>query len=172
MTDDATTGGGTTGDAPPGRGLFAALPRHGAEALSALAADVAFTAGSRLFEEGRPADRFWVVRTGTVALDTHIPGRSAVVVETVGAGELVGWSWLVPPHEWRLGASATTAVRAWQFDASGVRDLCSRDPVLGQALALYVAGVVGHRLEATRTRLLDLYAPRPVDVPPAGGARR
>lgn len=148
-----------TGDAPTDQGLFASLPPGGAAALLTLGGDVSFAAGSRLFEEGRHADRFWIVRTGTVALDTHVPGRSPVVVETVGAGELVGWSWLVPPHVWRLGATAATPVHARQFDAAEVLELCARDPVVGEALARYVAGVVGRRLEATRTRLLDLYAP-------------
>ncbi|WP_236246126.1 Crp/Fnr family transcriptional regulator [Streptomyces sp. CC210A] len=153
-------------------GLLAALPPDGAAALLALARDVSFAAGDRLFEEGRPADRFWIVREGRVALDTHLPGRTAVVVETVGAGELVGWSWLVPPYVWRLGAAAATPVRARQFDASEVLALCDRDAPVGRALARYVAGVVGHRLEATRTRLLDLYAPHPATPPPPGPVRR
>ncbi|MCH0539670.1 cyclic nucleotide-binding domain-containing protein [Streptomyces sp. MUM 203J] len=154
-----------TGDSLTDQGLFASLPPRGTAALLALSDDVSFAPGSRLFEEGRRADRFWVVRTGTVALDTHIPGRSPVVVETVGAGELVGWSWLVPPHVWRLGATAATAVHARQFGAAEVLELCARDPVVGEALARYVAGVVGRRLEATRTRLLDLYAPHGAGAP-------
>ncbi|MDH2387912.1 cyclic nucleotide-binding domain-containing protein [Streptomyces sp. HNM0663] len=163
----------TDGPAADSGGLFAALPGHGAAALRALSTHVSFPEGSRLFEEGGPADRFWVVTAGTVALDTHIPGRPPAVVETVGAADLVGWSWLVPPHQWRLGATAVTTVSARQFDAAEVLALCARDPVLGQALNRYVAGVVGRRLASTRTRLLDLYAPGAARGEPhtGGGAR-
>jgi hypothetical protein len=62
-------------------------------------------------------------------------------------------------HRGQLGAVALSPVHAEEFDAAAVRALCDRDPVLGQALALYVAGVIGHRLRVTRLRLLDLYAP-------------
>ncbi|MFJ3930907.1 Crp/Fnr family transcriptional regulator [Streptomyces sp. NPDC090029] len=148
-----------TGGTAPRGGFLARLPEDGAAALLALGEDVALTAGTRLFEEGRPADRFWVLHQGTVTLSTRVPGRPEAVVETVGAGELVGWSWLVPPHLWRLAATAASAVQAAEFPAAEVRDLCTREPELGRVLTLRVAEVVGRRLEATRARLLDLYAP-------------
>lgn len=68
-----------------------------------LAHEVSFAIDERIFNEGGKADRFWIIHTGTVALDVHVPGRHAAVVETLGAGALLGWSWLVPPHHWHLG---------------------------------------------------------------------
>lgn len=124
-----------------------------------LAAEVSFPAGTRLFEEGQRADRFWIIRTGTVALDLHVPCRRAAVVETLGPGDLLGWSWLFPPYSWHLGAEARNTVRAVQFDATIVRALCEADPAFGKALSVRVAEVVAHRLQHTRTRLLDLYGP-------------
>ncbi|MFJ1730564.1 cyclic nucleotide-binding domain-containing protein [Streptomyces sp. NPDC088254] len=129
------------------------------ERLMRLAHDVSFEAGLRLFEEGRPADRFWIVRTGTVALDLHVPGRRPAVVESLGRGELVGWSWHFPPYLWHLGAEAMTPVRAWEFDAEEVRVMCAADPAFGRAIAVWVGCAVAQRLQATRVRLLDLYAP-------------
>ncbi len=123
------------------------------------AREVSFPAGARLFEERRAADRFWIIRTGSVVLDLHVPGRRAAVIETLGPGDLVGWSWLFPPRSWHLGAEAQSPVRAWEFDAEAVRRLCREDPALGHALVLAVAEVIGHRLECARTRLLDLYGP-------------
>ncbi|MER6030060.1 cyclic nucleotide-binding domain-containing protein [Streptomyces sp. NPDC001851] len=129
------------------------------ERLMRLAREVSFEAGTRLFEEGRHADRFWIVRTGTVALDLHVPGRRSAVVESLGHGELVGWSWHFPPYLWHLGAETTTPVRAWEFDAEAVRAMCAADPAFGRAVAVWLGRVVAQRLHATRVRLLDLYAP-------------
>lgn len=127
--------------------------------LMRIAREVSFEAGTRLFEEGRPADRFWVVRSGTVTLDSRVPGRRAAVIESVSHGELLGWSWHFPPYQWQLGAEALSPVRAWEFDAEAVRAMCARDPEFGRAVAAWVGSVVAHRLQAARIRLLDLYAP-------------
>ncbi|MGW3206064.1 cyclic nucleotide-binding domain-containing protein [Streptomyces sp. NPDC001135] len=129
------------------------------ERLMRLAREVSFEAGARLFEEGRRADRFWIIRTGTVALDLHVPGRRPAVIETLGHGELIGWSWHFPPHIWHLGAEAMSPVRAWEFDAEAVRAMCAEDAEFGRAAACWVGRVVAQRLHASRIRLLDLYAP-------------
>ncbi|MFF4161258.1 cyclic nucleotide-binding domain-containing protein [Streptomyces sp. NPDC001678] len=140
-------------------GVLDAIPEGPRERLMELGREVAFDAGTRIFEEGGRADRFWVIRTGTVNLDIHVPGRQAAVVETLGAGRLVGWSWLCPPHQWHLGAETTTPVEAWEFDAAEVHALREHDPELDRALLTCVVEVIGERLRAARTRLLDLYGP-------------
>lgn len=139
--------------------MAAALPAEHRERLMRIAREVSFDAGSRLFEEGRRADKFWIVRTGTVALDLHVPGRQAPVIESLGHGELIGWSWLYSPYVWQLGAEAMSPVRAYEFDAVTVRAMCEEDPEFGRAVAVWVGRVLAHRLHAARTRLLDLYAP-------------
>lgn len=139
--------------------LTAALPAAHRERLMRTAREVSFEAGARLFEEGRRADRFWIIRTGTVTLDLHVPGRRAAVVESLGPGELVGWSWHFPPYQWQLGAEAMSPVRAWEFDAEAVRAMCAQDPAFGQVIATWIGRVIAHRLHAARIRLLDLYAP-------------
>ncbi|MFZ3562471.1 MULTISPECIES: Crp/Fnr family transcriptional regulator [unclassified Streptomyces] len=135
------------------------LPEEYRGRLMRFARDVSFPEGTRLFDEGSRADRFWLLRSGTVALDMRVPGRHAPVVEYLGHGELIGWSWLFPPYVWQLGARAETRVRAHEFDAFTVRLLCASDPGLGSFVAQWVGGVLAHRLSVTRTRLLDLYAP-------------
>ncbi|KJY43449.1 regulatory protein [Streptomyces sp. NRRL B-1568] len=142
-----------------GTGVLDSIPDAPRERLMALGHEVSFPAGTRIFEEGRRADRFWVIRTGAVNLDIHVPGRRAAVVETLGTGRMLGWSWLCPPHQWHLGAETIGPVQAWEFDAAEVLELCSRDPELDHALLTYVIGVIGRRLRAARTRLLDLYGP-------------
>ncbi|GHF34575.1 MULTISPECIES: cyclic nucleotide-binding domain-containing protein [Streptomyces] len=135
-------------------GVLAALSADQERQLTALAREVSFPVGTRIFEEDGEADRFWVLRTGTVHLDLRVPGRRPAVVDSVGPGGLLGWSWLCPPHEWHLGAEAVSPVRAWEFEAAPVRALCERDPLLDHALLTHVATVIGRRLRAARTRLL------------------
>ncbi|MEU4887119.1 MULTISPECIES: Crp/Fnr family transcriptional regulator [Streptomyces] len=140
-------------------GVLAALTQEQRERLMELAREVVFPAGTRIFEEGRTADRFWLIKSGSVTVDVHVPGRRSPTVETLGTGDLLGWSWLIPPRRWNFGAEALSPVRAYQFEAAEVLALLEQDPVLGRAMSTAVAGVVAHRLTAARTRLLDLYAP-------------
>ncbi|MEU0647631.1 Crp/Fnr family transcriptional regulator [Streptomyces umbrinus] len=139
--------------------ITAALTAEYRERLIQIAREASFETGTRLFDEGGRADRFWVVRTGVVALDLHVPGRRAPVIESLGHGELIGWSWHFAPHVWQLGAEAQHPVEAWEYDAVAVRAMCQEDPAFGRAVAVWVGQVLAHRLHAARTRLLDLYGP-------------
>jgi CRP-like cAMP-binding protein len=150
-----TTATGFLGDLDPGM----------RERLLTLTREVSFPPGHRIFDEGEDANRFWVLRHGSVALDIHVPGRPAPIIETLGPGDLLGWSWLFPPYRWHLGARTLGAVAADEFDAAAVRATCEQDTGFGYALTRAVAAVVGQRLKATRVRLLDLYGP------PRGGGR-
>lgn len=143
----------------PTPNMLRALPAEYRERLTRAAREVSFAPGTRLFEEGGRADRFWIIRTGRIELDMHVPGRRAAVIENLGHNELVGCSWLFAPHVWHLGAAATTPVRAYEFDAATVLSLCRADPALGSAVGQWVGEVLAHRLHSARRRLLDLYAP-------------
>lgn len=144
---------------PTMTGRLGALSDEHRGKLMALAHEVSFPGQARIFEEHRKADRFWILRSGGVALDLHVPGRRSAVVETLGEGALLGWSWLFPPRCWHMGAEAVGPVRAWEFDAQAVRRLCAAEPQFGYTFTLACAEVIGHRLERARTRLLDLYGP-------------
>ena len=147
--------------APP---LLNVLPPEARDRLMELAQETAFPAGARIFEEGARADRFWIILNGAVELDLHVPGRRAAVVERLGSGDLLGWSWLFPPRSWHLGAEAAGPVRALEFDAVKVRAMCDEDREFGQALTLRIAEVIAHRLHSARGRLLDLYGPSGSDT--------
>jgi CRP/FNR family transcriptional regulator, cyclic AMP receptor protein len=122
--------------------------------LAGVASDATFPARCRLFEDGGNANRFWLIQSGHVSLDLHIPGEGPVVIETIGIGELLGWSWLFPPYKWAFGAVAATPVEAFEFDASAVREFCAADPGLGYELNQRVTRVLAKRLQATRIRLI------------------
>jgi CRP/FNR family transcriptional regulator, cyclic AMP receptor protein len=141
-----------------GQAVFAGMEAADLGRLAPAARPVAFPADRRLFEEGGTADRFWIIQDGTVALDLHLPDRGTVIIETLGPGAVLGWSWLFPPYRWRFGAVATRPVQALEFDAGLVRLIWARDPRLAHELTRRFAEVVVDRLQATRIRLLDLYA--------------
>ncbi|MFB7851874.1 cyclic nucleotide-binding domain-containing protein [Streptomyces sp. NPDC056053] len=143
------------------RSLLDAIPPESRVRLLVKAArEVPLVLDARLFEEGRRADRFWVIRSGQVEVDLHVPGRRAAIVETLGRDDLLGWSWLFPPHVWHLGAHVIRAGQAVEFDAAAVRSLCEADAVLGRAVYRFVAETVAKRLYGTRERLLQLYGPQ------------
>jgi CRP/FNR family cyclic AMP-dependent transcriptional regulator len=110
--------------------------------------------GTQLFAEGGRADRFWLVGEGHVSLSTAVPGRGDIVVETLGPGSVLGWSWLSPPYRWHYSAAVLDLVHAVVLDGPGVRDLCENDPVLGYELMRRFTQVVIDRLQQTRARLL------------------
>ncbi|MFD3553402.1 Crp/Fnr family transcriptional regulator [Streptomyces goshikiensis] len=127
--------------------------------LMSHAREVNFPEGARVFDEGARAESFWIVRSGTMTLEVPMPSRRPTPIESLGPGELVGWSWLFPPYVWQLSAEAMTPVRAYQFDATTVRVLMDADPAFGSAIGHWVGRVLALRLQQTRTRLIDLYAP-------------
>jgi CRP/FNR family transcriptional regulator, cyclic AMP receptor protein len=116
--------------------------------------EVTVPAGHRLFKDGGNAKKFWLIESGRVALDLDVPGEGRAVIESLGIGDLLGWSWLFPPYVWEFGAAAVTDVRAFEFDAETVRARCAADPELGYDLTHRVALVLARRLRTTRLKLL------------------
>ena len=137
--------------------LLTALPPPQRQRLMTLAQEVSFPEDTRIFEAGGRADRFWVIRSGAVSLTQHVNSLQRVTVASLGAGDLLGWSWLFPPYQWDFGAEAFSPVRAYEFDAAAVLRLCEEDPGLGMSLVRHVAEILAHRLELTRGRLMEQY---------------
>jgi CRP/FNR family transcriptional regulator, cyclic AMP receptor protein len=138
--------------------FFAALTDTHRAALAEDGITVTFAAGQRLFDEAGIADMFWLIEYGSIALDMRVPGRGDQIVETLGPGTVLGWSWLHPPYRWHFGAVARLATAAIAFDAASVRRRCDADPAFGYAMLRSFTPVITERLQATRLRLLDLYA--------------
>jgi CRP-like cAMP-binding protein len=115
------------------------------------------SAGEYLAREGEPAHAFYLIQFGQVEIGTHLAERGAVPIQTVGAGEVVGWSWLLPPYRWQFDARATLAVQGLAFDAAWLREQCEQDHELGYQLLKQLLAVVSSRLAATRVQRLDIY---------------
>jgi CRP/FNR family transcriptional regulator, cyclic AMP receptor protein len=116
-----------------------------------------FEDGEYLLREGDPADRFYVIRRGRVAMEIFVPERGAVTIETIDDGDLLGWSWLVPPYRSHLDARAFGDVHTISFDATCLRGKSDEDPALGYELMRRFIPVIVERLQATRVRMLDVY---------------
>ncbi|MFH8935683.1 cyclic nucleotide-binding domain-containing protein [Streptomyces griseosporeus] len=140
--------------------LLNALPPPQRGRLMELAREVSFPEDTRIFEAGGRADRFWVIRSGSVSLTQQVTSIQRVTVASLGSGDLLGWSWLFPPYEWDFGAEAFSPVRAYEFEAQPVLRLCEEDPALGLTLMRIVAEILAYRLETTRNKLLEQYAMR------------
>jgi CRP/FNR family transcriptional regulator, cyclic AMP receptor protein len=138
--------------------FFAGMAGPHLDLLAGCAANVRFDAGARIIREGDAADGFWLLTHGRAALELFVPGRGPVVVQTIGEGEILGWSWLFPPHRWRYDAAAMEMVRAISIDGRCLREKAEADHDLGYELMRRFAGVVIDLLGATRLQLVDMYA--------------
>lgn len=114
-----------------------------------------FGAGEFIFREGDPANRFYLIHSGTVALESRT-NDGPRVVQTIGPGDVLGWSWLFPPYFWHFDARAVEPVEAVFFYATPLRAECEADHELGYELLSRMAQIVITRLQATRRQLLDL----------------
>jgi CRP-like cAMP-binding protein len=137
--------------------LFQGLDAVTTDLIAGCGRNIAVAEGEYLFRAGDPADEFFVVRAGSVALDVFVPARGPLAIETIGAGDVVGWSWLFPPYRWHFDARAVGPVRATAFDGACLRGKLDADPALGYELMGRFAQVMIERLQATRLRLLDVY---------------
>ena len=140
-----------------GVGAFTGLDPAYLELIAGCGSTTGFDAGAKLFQEGDPADNFYVIRHGRIALEVFAPGRGQVLVATLNPGEVVGWSWLFPPYRWHFDGRALEPVRALTFDAACLRAKCDADHTLGYELMQRFASSMLARLQATRLQLLDVY---------------
>jgi CRP-like cAMP-binding protein len=125
--------------------------------LVGCASNVRFREGEHIFREGGVADQFYLIREGTVALDVCAPRHEAITVQTVKEGDVLGWSWLVPPYRWHFDARVVEPVRAFAMDGACLRTKCENDHDLGYALMKQVAQITTQRLHATRRQMLDIH---------------
>jgi len=129
---------------------------HQHRILASCAMRAHFDRGETVFRAGDPANRFYLILNGKVALESQGKGRSMVAIQTIGAGEVLGWSWLFPPYIWHFDASATEPTEAVFIYGTPLREECQSDHELGYELMRRMAEVMLARLQATRWQLLGL----------------
>jgi CRP/FNR family cyclic AMP-dependent transcriptional regulator len=137
------------------------MPRRVIERLADFATEAEFAADEVIFREGDPANRFYLIREGRVVIESFVEERGIVPVQTLGAGDVLGWSWLFPPYYWHFDARALEPTRALFLYGTPLRELCAEDAQLGCELYKRIAAAVVARLQATRERLMRGDAPAP-----------
>lgn len=109
-----------------------------------------------VFREGDPANRFYLICEGKVALESRRNEECAPLVQFVGANEVLGWSWLFPPYYWHFDARAVEPTTAIFFYGTRLREQCEQDPELGYDLMKRMAAIAIKRLQGARVELLKL----------------
>lgn len=137
--------------------FFAGLEARYVELMTGCASNVKFNAGETIFRTGEEANRFYIIRRGDIALEIPDPVRGRIVIQSIHEGEVLGWSWLVPPYRWEFDARATTLVRALALDGACLRGKCEANHDLGYELLKRVAQVMADRLASARLQLVDLF---------------
>jgi len=137
--------------------FFKDLESRYLELLAGCASNVRFESGQFIFHQGADADHLYILRHGKVALEICSPGHDPITIQTLNEGDILGWSWLVPPYHWHFDAQATELTRAIAIDGKCLRKKCDADHSLGYELLNRLLPVMAKRLQATRLQLLDIY---------------
>jgi len=140
--------------------FFAGLDGSFTSLMVGCASNVRFKKGEYILREGDPANTFYLVREGKVAVEVLAPQRKPIIVATLGEGEILGWSWLLAPYQWKFHARAVEDLRAIALDGKCLRTKCEENHDLGYEVLKRFTQIMEQRLEATRLQLLDVYAVR------------
>jgi CRP/FNR family transcriptional regulator, cyclic AMP receptor protein len=144
--------------------LFEGLNEDMRSSLAECGENIVFHDGDMIIKEGEEANRFFLLRHGTVAVEVHLPGREPLIIETLAKDEVLGWSWMVQPYRWSFDARAIGLVRAVVLDAIWMREKCEQDPQLGFEIYKRFVPLIATRMNATRLQLIDMYGnPRDYD---------
>ena len=146
--------------------FLAGLDRRCLGQLARLASPKSFPAHHVIFHEGDPANECYLICEGKVGIETALLGCDGIVIQTLGPGEVLGWSWLLPPHECHYSARALEATEAVALDGRALRKRCEEDHDLGYEMMKRFALVIVQRLAATRARLLYYPDPTPAQEVP------
>lgn len=113
--------------------FFAGLDPAVLKEIAMLSSEVTFQAGEWLFHQGDPAEAFYLILEGAVDLQLNLDeaGTRRVDMCRLVEGDVVGWSALVEPYIYTLGALAFRPTRLAKLDGAAMRDLMSRDPAVG-----------------------------------------
>jgi CRP-like cAMP-binding protein len=137
--------------------FFKNLDKSYLELIVGCASNVRFEPGQFIFREGEEANQFYIVRQGKVAIEISPPSGDPIILQTVSDGEILGWSWMIPPYHWQFDAQAVELTRAITLDGKCLRNKCQEDHTLGYELLTRLLPIIGKSLEATRIQLLDVY---------------
>jgi CRP/FNR family cyclic AMP-dependent transcriptional regulator len=136
--------------------FLAGMRPHHIELIAGCASLVQFGSGQVIFRAGEEADGFYLIESGTVALEGSFLDHGPITTDVVSAGEPLGWSWLFPPYLWHYDARATKPTTAILFDRTVLRKSCDNDLTLGHELFQRMSKVMVRRLQASRAKMIEM----------------
>lgn len=122
--------------------------------LTGCAMDTHFRKGATILREGEFANRFYLIEKGKVTLESAVGLGDPEVLDAIGPGDLLGWSWMFPPHVWHFTARAVEPTTAIFFYGTILREYCENDHTLGYELFKRMSAVMMRRLQASRKQML------------------
>ena len=134
--------------------FLAGMNRRQLALLTDCAGAVEFKKGREIFREGETANWFCLIESGKVVLESCDQVGKPLIVDTIGAGDLLGWSWMFPPYIWHFTARAIEPTVAIFFYGRILREYCEKNHALGYELLKRMTAVMHRRMQATRTKLL------------------
>jgi len=140
--------------------FFKGMKEEHLQTLADSAMEIQFTAGQVIFREGDLAHRFYLIESGKVAVEVERRGAEPILLQALGPGQEVGWSWILPPYHEQFTARALEATAAIYFHGTLLREQCEANHDLGYELMSRMAVVMLHRIQATRCQLLASHARR------------
>lgn len=117
-----------------------------------------FKKNQTILREGEFANRFYLIESGKVVLESLNGSGEAQVIETIGSGDLLGWSWMFPPYTWQFTARAVEPTAAIFFYGTILREYCEKEHSLGYELLKRMSAVMVKRLQSARKTMLNLNA--------------
>jgi CRP-like cAMP-binding protein len=136
--------------------FFRGLSAAHLDALAGCALQTQFPSNAMICRQGNIANRFYLIEDGCVALEADQPGHGTIPIQTLGAGDALGWSWLFPPHVWRFSARTVKPARVIFFKDTRLRAHFAANPGLGHELVKRIAQMVVERLQATQIQLVQI----------------
>lgn len=139
--------------------IFSDLDPAHIETLAEHAQEKAFAAGDLLFRQADSAEHFYILMDGSIQVDVPSIMGPALVVQTLGTDQVLGWSWLIPPYKWTFEAKALSDSKVLVFDGKALLQQCENDNTFGYALMKRFTGLMSERLHAARMKMMDSWAP-------------
>jgi len=139
--------------------FFAGLNQDFIDTLSEFATERHVSAGEALFQQGKPADKFYMLRNGRVSVQVPALVGPPLELQVLGEDQILGWSWLIPPYRWNFQARAVEDTDLIEFDGSAILARCEKDPKFGYELFKRFTGLMSARLEAARQKMMDQWNP-------------
>lgn len=142
-----------------GHEFFAGLSDDFVQLLAEFAVEKQVKKGEVLFQAGKPADKFYLLRSGQVSVQVPALVGPPLELQLLGENQLLGWSWLIPPYHWNFLARATEDTDLLEFDGQAILKRCEEDPKFGYELLKRFTAMMSERLAAARQKMMDQWNP-------------